>query len=124
MGDGRREMKISSPISRLSSLGVFMSALGYIIIAFAKVLNLIINVYTLVIIVAVLISWVNADPYNPIVRILRQLTQPVFMLVRRILPRSLRYSRIDISPLIVLIILMLVETIVVGLLYDLARSIS
>ena len=99
-----------------------MSALGYIIIAFAKVLALIINIYTFVIIGAVLISWVNADPYNPIVKILRQLTQPVFLLVKRILPRVLRYSRIDISPLIVLILLMLIETVAVGFLYDLGRS--
>lgn len=101
-----------------------MSALGYIIIAFAKVLNLIISIYTFVIIAAVLISWVNADPYNPIVKILRQLTQPVFMLVKRILPRSLRYARIDIAPMIVLIVLMLIETVAVGFLYDLARSLS
>ena len=99
-----------------------MSALGYVIIAFAKVLNLIISIYTFVIIAAVLISWVNADPYNPIVKILRQLTQPVFMLVKRILPRALRYSRMDISPLIVLIVLMLVETLVGGLLFDLGRG--
>ena len=99
-----------------------MSALGYIIIAFAKVLSLIINLYTLIIIVAVLITWVNADPYNPIVRILRQLTQPVFMRVRRFLPRALLRTRIDISPLIVLILLMLIETVAVGFLYDLGRS--
>ena len=99
-----------------------MSALGYIIVAIAKVLNLLISVYTLVIIASVLISWVNADPYNPIVKILRQLTQPVFMLVKRALPRSLRYSRIDISPLIVLIVLMLIETIAVGFLLNLGRG--
>jgi len=101
-----------------------MSALGYIIIAFAKVLSLTINVYTFVIIAAVLISWVNADPYNPIVRIIRQLTQPAFMLVKRVLPRSLRYSRMDISPLIVLIVLMLIETVAINLLHDLARSLA
>lgn len=99
-----------------------MSALGYIIIAFAKVLNLIINLYTLIVIVAVLITWVNADPYNPIVRILHQLTQPVFLRVRRFLPRVLLRTRIDISPLIVLILLMLIETVAVGFLYDLGRS--
>jgi YggT family protein len=98
-----------------------MSALGYIVIAFAKVLGLIINLYTLIIVVAVLISWVNADPYNPIVRILRQLTEPVFMVVRRRLPRALLRTRIDISPLIVLIALMLIETVVGSLLYDLGR---
>ncbi len=99
-----------------------MSALGYIIIAVAKVLSLIINLYTLIIVVAVLISWVNADPYNPIVRILRQLTEPVFMMVRRFLPRALLRSRLDVSPIIVLILLMLIETVVGGLLLDAGRS--
>ena len=99
-----------------------MSALGYIIIAFAKVFALIINIYTFVIIGAVLISWVNADPYNPIVKILRQLTQPVFMLVRRFLPRALLRTRIDVSPLIVLVLLMLIETVAIGFLYGLGRS--
>ncbi len=98
-----------------------MSALGYIVIALAKILGLVINLYTLIIVVAVLISWVNADPYNPIVRILRQLTDPAFMLARRILPRQLRYARIDISPLIILIALVLIDTVIGGLLYDLGR---
>jgi YggT family protein len=99
-----------------------MSALGYVIIAIAKVLGLIINLYTLIIIVAVLISWVNADPYNPIVRILRQLTEPVFYQVRRFMPRALLRTRLDFSPIIVLIGLMIIETVVGGLLYDLGRS--
>jgi len=99
-----------------------MSALGYIVIALAKILGLVINLYTFIIIVAVLISWVNADPYNPIVKILRQLTEPVFLQVRRQLPRALRYARIDITPLIILVILMIIETVVGGPLYDAGRS--
>jgi len=99
-----------------------MSALGYVIIAIAKVLGLIINLYTLIVIVAVLISWVNADPYNPIVRILRQLTEPVFYQVRRFMPHALLRTRFDFSPIIVLIGLMIIETVVGSLLYDLGRS--
>jgi YggT family protein len=99
-----------------------MSALGYIIIAIAKVLGLIINLYTFIIIVAVLISWVNADPYNPIVRILRQLTEPVFYQVRRFMPRALLRTRLDFSPIIVLLGLVIIETVLGGLLYDFGRS--
>jgi YggT family protein len=99
-----------------------MSALGYVIIALAKVLSLIINLYTLIIVVAVLISWVNADPYNPIVRILRQLTEPVFYQVRRLMPRALLRTRLDFSPLIVLLGLVIIETVLGSLLHDLGRS--
>ena len=99
-----------------------MSALGYLIIALAKVLSLVINLYTIIIIVSALISWVNPDPYNPIVRILYGLTQPAFRLVRRFLPRPLLHLRIDISPIIVLLALVLIETVMVGLFYDFGRS--
>ena len=99
-----------------------MSALGYLIIALAKVLSLVINLYTIIIIVSALISWVNPDPYNPIVRILYGLTQPAFRLVRRFLPRQITHLRIDISPIIVLLALVLIETVLVGLLYDLGQG--
>ncbi len=94
-----------------------MSTLGYLIIAIAKVLGLIINIYTIVIIIAALISWVSPDPYNPIVKILYRLTQPVFRLVRGIMPRTLLRLPIDISPIIVLIALTLIDGLIVGALY-------
>lgn len=99
-----------------------MSFLGYLLLALAKVLSLAINLYTMVIIVAALISWVNPDPYNPIVRVLNTLTYPVFNLIRRFLPRQLRMLRFDISPIIALLLLTLFETVVVDLLLDAARG--
>lgn len=99
-----------------------MSILGYIIIALAKVLGLIINLYTMIVIIAALISWVSPDPYNPIVRILYGLTQPAFNLVRRILPMSLLRLRIDLSPIVVLLALVIIETLIVGSLLGLGRN--
>jgi YggT family protein len=99
-----------------------MSVLGYIIIAFAKVLGLVINLYTMIVIVAALISWVSPDPYNPIVRILYNLTQPAFNLVRRILPTPLLRLRIDISPIIVLLALTIIDTLAVGMLLGVGRN--
>ncbi len=101
-----------------------MSFVGTLLLALAKILSLAINLYTMVVIVAALISWVNPDPYNPIVRILNTLTYPVFNLVRRFLPRQLRMLRFDLSPIIVLLLLTLFETVVVGMLLDAARGIA
>jgi len=99
-----------------------MSILGYIIIALAKVLGLIINLYTIIVVIAALISWVSPDPYNPIVRILYGLTHPAFRLVRRIFPQALLRLRIDLSPIVVLVILVLLETLVVGGLLGVGRD--
>jgi YggT family protein len=99
-----------------------MSIPGYLILAIAKVLGLIINIYTMVIIIAALISWVSPDPYNPIVRILYRLTHPVFRLVRRIMPKALLRLPIDISPIVVLVALVLIDMLVVGTLYQIGTG--
>ena len=99
-----------------------MNALAYLIIAMAKIFHLIINLYTFIVAIAVLLSWVNPDPYNPIVRLFRQLTEPVFWRVRRVMPKILNRTGIDFSPMVVLFLLIILETVGVQLLYDLAAS--
>ena len=95
-----------------------MHALGYIVISLAKILSLLINIYTFIIAGAVIVSWVGADPYNPIVRFLRQVTEPVFRRVRSILPSFFFKTQLDFTPLIVLIFLILIENIGGGLLFE------
>lgn len=99
-----------------------MNALGYIIIAIAKMLHLLVTIYTFVIAAAVIMSWIKPDPYNPIVKVIRQITEPVFLLIRRIMPRFLFRTGLDFSPIIVLLILILFDTVVVGLLFDFGKS--
>lgn len=99
-----------------------MSILGYTIIALAKVLGIIINLYTIIVVIAALISWVSPDPYNPLVRILYGLTHPAFRLVRRFFPAALLRLRIDLSPIVVLLVLVLLETLAVGNLLSLGRG--
>lgn len=94
-----------------------MFVAGNIVISIAKVISMIINIYQFIIIGSVIISWVGADPYNPIVRFLRQATEPVFSRVRRILPRAIFKIGLDFTPLIVLVLLVLFENLVVGALY-------
>lgn len=60
------------------------------------------GLYSLVVLAACVISWVNPDPYNPIVRTLRTLTEPVFVRIRKLLPFTY-INGIDFSPLVLLL---------------------
>lgn len=62
------------------------------------------NVYTIVILIRVVASWIGANPYNPIIQFVSRITDPVFDMVRRRLPRSLWSTGLDFSPLIVLLL--------------------
>ncbi len=97
-----------------------MHFLGLILLTFAKILRILINLYTIIVAVSVLISWVNPDPYNPIVRFLDQATRPVLNRIRRIMPRALFRTGLDLSPLLLFIALIAIDTILVGLLFELA----
>lgn len=97
-----------------------MHFLGLLLLTIAKVLRLLINLYTFIVAIAVIISWVRPDPHNPIVRFLDQATRPVFNLVRRRMPRSFFRLGIDFSPIIVFILLIALDTVLVGMLFDYA----
>jgi len=94
-----------------------MYALGSLLVSIVQVLSMIITVYQYVIIGVVLISWVSPDPHNPIVRFLRQATEPIFYQVRRIMPRALFRTGLDFTPLIVLLLLSLFKNFVLGQIY-------
>lgn len=70
----------------------------------ALVTNLALSIYWWIVLIAVLISWVNPSPYNPIVQFLRRATEPAFGWVRRNVPGISRLafsSGIDLSPIVV-----------------------
>jgi len=93
--------------------------LANFISAIAQLLDIILTVFMWIIIIRSLISWVNPDPYNPIVRTLYNITDPVFYRVQRIFP--LRFGAIDITPMIVLFIIIFLKTFLVNSLFELAR---
>jgi len=94
--------------------------MGVIIIAIARILDLAFNIYTFIVIARALVSWVNPDPYNPIVRFLHSATDPVLYRLRRMLP-FLQAGSFDFSPIALLIILSVVQQLLVTFLYQLAR---
>lgn len=73
--------------------------LGQLLFAVAQLLDLVLYLYILVLIARAVVSWVNADPWNPIVRFLHQVTEPVLRPIRRLLPRT----GIDFSPVVVIL---------------------
>ena len=85
----------------------------------ATVLSMVITALYWLIIARALISWVNADPFNPIVQFLNKVTEPVLYPIRRMLPDALKFG-IDISPIIAFLLLMFLKTFLVQTLFDLA----
>jgi YggT family protein len=88
--------------------------------AVAVVLNFALTVYMWIIIAGAVLSWVNPDPYNPIVRFINTATEPVLYQIRKRLP--VNFGGIDISPVVVLMAIMFLQTFVVNTLHGLARS--
>jgi YggT family protein len=87
--------------------------------AVIRVVDLVFNIYIIIIVARALISWVNPDPYNPIVRFLHNVTDPVLFRLRRALP-FLQMGGFDFSPIALLIILSFAQQLIVGFLVRLA----
>jgi len=96
-----------------------MFIVGNLLTAFATILDKVLWLYNLVVIIAVLIQWVNPDPFNPIVQVLRAMTEPVFNWVRRHLPFT-TVGMFDLSPVVVLLIIWFLQMFCVRSLLDLA----
>ena len=88
-----------------------MFVFGDLVIAIAKIVDTLLEVYKWVIIIAALLSWVNPDPYNPIVRFLYSVTEPVFRPIRRLIGH--RLGPIDISPIIVILAIIFIQSFLV-----------
>ena len=94
-----------------------MFVLGNACQAIATILDKVLWLYSIVIMIAVLISWVSPDPFNPIVQFLRSVTEPLFAWVRRRIPFAV-VGMIDLSPLVVLLIIKLLQMVVVRSLFE------
>lgn len=99
-----------------------MFALRHLIDAVATILDLALNVYMWVIIARALLSWVNPDPYNPIVRFLYNVTEPVLAWVRRRVP--VVFGGLDLTPILVLLAIVFLQRFLIATLHDLAMRLG
>ncbi len=88
--------------------------------AIAQLLNYALTIYMWIIIIRALISWVNPDPYNPIVRALVSVTEPVLYRIRRFLPPM----GLDLSPVVAILAIYFLKIFLVPTLFDLAQILS
>lgn len=96
-----------------------MFILANLLNALAQILDIVLSVYMWIIIISALISWVNPDPYNPIVRFLYSVTEPVLRPIRRLIGIKVG---IDISPLIVILIIIFIRRFLITSLIEMAMK--
>ena len=97
-----------------------MIVISNLLAAIAEVLKWVLNIFMWIIIARAILSWVSPDPYNPIVRFIHNVTEPVLYQVRKKLPVS--FGGMDFSPIIVLLAVIFLQRFVVRSLYDLALT--
>jgi YggT family protein len=95
-----------------------MFVFSNLIIAVASILDWVLELYKWVIIISALISWVNPDPYNPIVKFLRSITEPLLRPIRRAI--GYRLGPIDVSPLVVILAIVFIQKFLISSLVELA----
>ena len=97
-----------------------MFIFGNFVIAIAKVLDIVLSIFMWIVIARAVLSWVSPDPYNPIVRFIHRVTEPVLFQIRKRIPVS--FGGIDFSPIIVFLAIIFLKQFVVQSLYRMAQT--
>ena len=87
----------------------------------ALLISLIFNIVYFVLVIRIIISWVGADPYNEIVRVIYKISDPILEPFKRL---PLQLGSIDFSPIIAFILLSVVKGFIVNVLYQLAAKLG
>jgi YggT family protein len=94
-----------------------MFIFGNLLDAIAVILDMVLTIYMWIVVITALLSWVNPDPYNPIVRFLHGVTEPVLRPIRRVIGFGIG---IDFSPMVVILGILFVKYFLIASLRDMA----
>jgi YggT family protein len=83
-------------------------ALFYNLLSF---ISMILSLYMWIVIASAVITWVNPDPMNPIVRALRGLTEPAYRQIRRVIPTN--FGGLDIAPMLLILAILFLQEVVI-----------
>ena len=97
-----------------------MFVLANLIHALASILNIVLTIYYWLILFRAIISWVNPDPFNPIVQFVYRVTEPVLEPLRRLLPPM----PVDISPILAFLGIIFLQSFLIRTLQDLAMRLQ
>jgi len=79
-----------------------------------QVVSVAFEVYSWILIIRILLSWIKHNPYQPIIRFIYEVTEPYLRIFRRVVPA---YGGVDFSPIVAFFFLRIIEWIVIKLLY-------
>jgi YggT family protein len=96
-----------------------MFIIGYFFMAAAKVIDYVLLFFLVIVFARAVLSWVNPDPYNPIVRFINSVTEPVLYRIRRSIPVT--FGGIDLSPIIVFLAIVFLREFLVKSLFSLSE---
>ena len=99
-----------------------MFFIAYFLRALADILHIALNAYMYIVIASAILSWVNPDPYNPIVRFLYNVTEPALYRIRRVLPFNT--GGIDFTPMILILAIIFLDRFIVPSLYTMAAYVA
>ncbi|MGB9765922.1 MAG: YggT family protein [Sulfurihydrogenibium sp.] len=99
-----------------------MFIISNFLLAVSHVLDIALEVYKWIVIFSALISFVNPDPYNPVVKFLRSVTEPVYRLVRRYIPTV--FYNVDFAPFIVILFIIFLQRFLVPTIQQLAYKLQ
>ena len=97
-----------------------MFVLSNFVDALAILLNYTLTAMYWLIIFRAVISWVNPDPFNPIVQFVTRVTEPVLEPLRRLLPAM----PVDLSPILAFLVIVFLKKFLVQTLYDMAMRLQ
>ena len=97
-----------------------MYVIGYLFMAIAKILDIVLLLFMWIVIARAVLSWVSPDPFNPIVRFINNVTEPVLYRIRALIP--VNFGGMDFSPIIVLLGVMFLRSFVVNSLMRLSAN--
>ena len=97
-----------------------MYILGYLLMEVAKVIDIVLLLFMWIVIARAVLSWVNPDPFNPIVRFIHNVTEPVLSPIRTKLP--VNFGGLDLSPIVVFLAIIFFRTFLVSSLDRLSAS--
>lgn len=99
-----------------------MYAFGYFLVAIANVIDWVLVFVLIIVIARAVLSWVSPDPFNPIVRFIHNVSEPLLYPIRTKLP--LHFGGLDLSPIIVILGIMFLRTFLVSTLLRLGGSLT
>lgn len=97
-----------------------MYIVGYFLMAFANVLNYVFMFFMIVVIARAVLSWVSPDPFNPIVRFIHSISEPILYEIRKRLP--VYFGGIDFSPIVVILVLIFLQQFLIASLLRFSQS--